>query len=117
MRFCDNNSYYNLGYANGIDYASTGTIEYNYHTHVDGNGKVQSEDHKSTEAGGCFTIPYYYYTYQYKHVDDAGNVYYTTEYIWTTTEYTYNFVLLDTKYILGCGKTTDTIDSATITFN
>lgn len=50
-----NDTYYNLGYAEGYTKATDGkTIIYNYHQHIDADGNVITETSNSI-SGGCYT--------------------------------------------------------------
>lgn len=119
---------YRQGYSEGVAEAlSKVNVSYIYHTH---NGT-------SSAYGGCYTTPVYH-----SHSDDCysfcdcynkghqvraevGTNGYTYYYCYTcgpNGEHGCGRVILSceqsaaTGYTLGCGKTTDTIESATITF-
>ena len=109
-------------------------VQYTYHVH-EGN---------SSTVGGCYNIPYYYYSYPqdvycYHHnkgsagyeqgtfyrCNDCGNTawdYFPPTKIGTTTAYSYGYSVpsngteISKTYELGCGKTEKTIESATIIY-
>ena len=63
MRFCDNNSYYARGYAEGAaDTLNAVNIQYSYHVHLDSSGNEQNADYQASTSGGCFTKENIVYT-------------------------------------------------------
>ena len=137
------NSYYANGFIAGQQNIYDNlNISYTYHKHVDGAGNEQSDDYQASTSGGCFTKENIVYTTT---TGPCGNrlfqngttaIYDDVAHEWiTVNKYdcpTHGYQGVDsgnctvqcTKqvdtgkryYNLNCGKTTDSIDSATITY-
>ena len=126
----NNDTYYNLGYAEGFSKIENASLSYTYHIHKDSEGITQKSDYHANISGGCFTK-------ENKEVGICGGVFlndgHDNYYHWIkcnkcgyriSTDWgaagntcTRSYYTGAVYYSLGCGKTDNTIESATIIFN
>lgn len=106
---------------------------YNYHEHNDGNGNIINDDYIAT-SGGCYTnnkdvyetvsilcTSTYYYAPEnawncFGNCTRCGEVYLTVASSNLYGQYLNHTHSIGKYYWLNCGKTTDTIESATIIY-
>mgnify|MGYP004472116603 CR=1 FL=1 len=122
--FLGNDTYFDLGYAAGYAKAGNASLTYVYHSHTDSEGNMQAVNYRAGKAGGCFTRGICGGVY----VNDGHDQYYN----WIkctrcgfrkSTDHgsggdtCYREVSSNAGYyIINCGKTESTIESAVITF-
>lgn len=127
---CNTNTYFNLGYAEGLSETEEATLVYNYHEHTG----------SSVEGTGCYTKPVYVMATRTEKCDGYISMYgdSTQEVKCGTCNHVYpnggsngkkigdkcgGYVEVNYStgvinyYVINCGKTTETIESATIVFN
>ena len=114
----DSEKYYNAGYADGLTFSSDRIdIEYKYHVHT-GN---------DTSAGGCYIAQNVSQTCNCrcdnygKYIPYDDGEYYCTHcrhpWNWHHSGGSCNGTIQVTTYVLGCGKTEETIEQAIVNFN
>ena len=120
----DNDTYFDLGYAAGYAKAGNASLTYVYHSHTDSEGNMQAANYRASKVGGCFTRGICGGVY----LNDGHDQYYnwikcTRCGLRKSTDHgsggdsCYREVSSNAGYyIINCGKTESTIESAVITF-
>ena len=119
-----NDTYFDLGYAAGYAKTENASLTYLYHFHVDAEGNVQSANYKASKSGGCFSKG----ICGGKYLNDGHDQYYhwikcnrcgyrkSTDH-GSAGDGCSREVSNAGYYLINCGKTESTIESAVITFN
>ena len=126
------NSYYTLGFIDGqLNVTNNLNISYTYHKHVDGEGNIANKEYLAI-LGGCYTkysavsesisvcVNECSYDSDRRQWNSWGNCPRCGR-IWTGVQSSTGVWVSHSHnigyyYLLNCGKTTDTVESATIIY-